>query len=190
VRSKTRSGMKSGQMQHELDGLIGVIGRHGVRSYLEIGARYGDTFYDVMRSLPIGSRGVCVDLPASLWGSDGTLPHLESACAELQQMGYDITLITGDSQNTEVVAMVEALAPFDACLIDADHRYDGCMADWRNYGRLADMVAFHDIAGEGQRHSEGVNVEVPRVWQEVRGNRYTEIVANRSTMGIGITWNT
>lgn len=188
MRSKTRSGMKSGQMKYELDGLIKALSDNGVRSYLEVGARYGDTFYDVMRSLPIGSRGVCVDLPASLWGSDGTLPHLESACAELQTIGYDITLITGDSQHPEIVAMVEALGPFDACLIDADHRYDGCMKDWRNYGHLAQMVAFHDIAGHGQRHSAGIDVEVPRVWHEVRGERYSEIVANRSTMGIGITW--
>ena len=190
MRSKTRSGKKSGQMQHELDGMIDQFVSRGVTRYMEVGARYGDTFYDVMRALPSGSRGVVVDMPSGYWGSSDTLPHLRDACEALESDGYDIKLILGDSTSEEIIRQVAALGPYHACLIDGDHRYDGCMADWVNYSTMCEMVAFHDIVGHGQRHGPGVNVEVPRVWQEVRGPRCVEIVAPKSTMGIGITWTT
>lgn len=188
MRSKTRSGKKSGQMQYELDGMIESF--KGITSYLEVGARYGDTFFDVMKSLPVGARGVCVDHPGNVWGSNDTLRYLHEACDELIYLGYDITIILGDSQRFDTILKAYELAPFDACLIDADHRYEGCMKDWHNYGCMANMVAFHDIVGHGQRHSKGVNVEVPRVWEEIKGDKYKEIIEPGSKMGIGIKWNT
>lgn len=184
MRSKTLSNKKSGQMDYELKAMIAEFA--GATSYLEIGARYGDTFYDVMRSLPKGSRGVCVDMPSGYWGSNGTEEYLLAACEKLRTMGYAITLILGDSTSHEIIEQVKSLAPFDACLIDGDHRYDGVKADWLNYGGLCRKVAFHDIVGQGQRHSEGVYVEVPRLWQEIKNANCKEFVADKSTMGIGI----
>lgn len=186
MRSETRSGFRSGQMKYELRSLIYHFVTYGVRSYLEVGARYGDTFYDVMRALPKGSRGVCVDLPESVWGSSGTKEHLESACEELRGMGYDITLIIGDSRDADIVEQVRSLGPFDAALIDGDHRYEGVLADFANYSDVCSLVAFHDIVGTGQRHSAGINVEVPRLWGEVKNDRCSEYVAPGSTMGIGV----
>jgi hypothetical protein len=64
----TRSGRPPSQIEAELSGFIGLLQERNVRRYLEIGARHGDTFHEVMRSLPVGSVGVAVDLPGGLWG--------------------------------------------------------------------------------------------------------------------------
>jgi hypothetical protein len=185
MRTVTRSGQKSSQMQVELDGLIQAFS--GSKSYLEIGARHGDTFYTVMRSLPIGSLGVAVDYPGHVWGKGGTDKYLDDAANELRKMGYKITVLIGDSQDIDIIDAVKELAPFDACLIDGDHRYDGVKADWLNYGPLCKMVAFHDIVGIKERClASGSPVEVPRLWQEIKNGSSKEFVADGSTMGIGV----
>ena len=189
--TNTRSGARSGQLEFELSSLISLFQYRNVRTYLEVGARYGDTFYDVMMSLPKGSRGVCVDLPGDVWGNAKSQPHLESACDELREQGYDITLIIGNSTDQTIVDAVKALGPYDAALIDGDHRYKGVKTDYRNYGPMCSMVAFHDIVGYGQRHAASVNVEVPRFWAEVReGQRVQEFVEPGSKMGIGVICRT
>jgi hypothetical protein len=47
----------------ELDAMVRLLREQDVRSYLEIGARYGGSFETVMTNLPAGSRGVVVDFP-------------------------------------------------------------------------------------------------------------------------------
>lgn len=182
--AKTKSWKPAGQLQFELDGMIAEFS--GSQSYLEIGARYGDTFYDVMMSLPVGSLGVCVEMPESVWGSKGTFPYLKSACLDLIKSGYDIKLIAGNSRDRNVVDQVMSFGMFDCCLIDADHRYEGVKADYHTYGPCAKKVAFHDIVGHGQRHARGIDVEVPRFWQEIKKDDSVEIIAPRSKMGVGI----
>lgn len=188
-RAKTRSQQRAGQMQFELDRFIALLQQRNVTRYLEIGARYGDTFYDVMRALPKGSTGVCVDLPGNVWGSAGTLPYLKQACEDLRVLGYDITLIIGDSTDSDVIERIREHEHFDAALLDGDHRYQGIKTDFENYSPLCGMVALHDIVGEGQRHAKGVDVEVPRFWQEIKDHNCDaaiEYIAPNSKMGIGI----
>jgi hypothetical protein len=172
-------------MASELESFIAFLVDKGVTSYLEIGARYGDTFYDVMRSLPVGSKGVCVDLPGEFWGSRGSDNALKEVFTELTELGYDVHLILGDSTADSIVNYVRALGPYDAALLDGDHRYGGVSTDFSNYAHHCKHVALHDIAGEGQRHSKGVNVEVPRFWRELEGDK-VEFVAKGSKMGIGV----
>lgn len=174
-------------MALELAALVQLLRDQKVCSYLEVGARYGDTFYDVVRHLPKNARAVAVDLPASLWGSEGTEPYLRDAVGALRAEGWgDVHLILGDSRSPEVIEQVRALGPFDAALLDGDHTYDGVRHDWETYGPLADLVAFHDIVGEGQRHDADHYVEVPRLWREIRHERCSEFVAPHSAMGIGV----
>ncbi len=188
MRAVTRSGQKAGQMQAELDAFIGFLKARGATSYLEVGARYGDTFYDVMRSLPVGSKGVCVDLPGEYWGSQGSEKALKEVFTELTEQGYDVHLIFGDSTADSIVNYVRALGPYDAALLDGDHRYEGVSTDFSNYAPHCKHVALHDIAGDGQRHSSGINVEVPRFWRELDGEK-VEFIASGSKMGIGV-WTT
>jgi methyltransferase family protein len=158
-----------------------------VASYLEIGARHGDTFHAVMSSLPIGSTGVAVDWPGSVWGTDSQA-CLEKACEDLRQQGYVIELIIGDSLGRDAVLSVQAQAPFDAIFIDGDHRYLGVLGDWLNYGKLGKIVAFHDIDGEGLIDKKtGNQVEVPRLWQEIKPRfPHRELIGAQRGMGIGI----
>jgi predicted O-methyltransferase YrrM len=177
-------------MAGELAWLIGLAKETGARSYLEVGARYGDTFYDVVRAMPENSLGVCVDLPGEAWGTKGSESSLASACKELVDMGYHIRQIMGDSRSPAVIRMVATAGSYDLALIDGDHTYDGVKADWLNYQPFCKVMCFHDIVGHGQRHDANTYVEVPRFWAELEGAGYKtrEVIAENSTMGIGAVW--
>jgi len=187
----TRSGRDASQNPVELTGFIELLQRENVRNYLEIGARHGDTFFDVMRSLPAGSRGIAVDLPGGNWGSVRSSPFLQATCASLRvDHGYDVHMMLGDSQLPSMAEIVATFGPFDAALIDGDHLYDGVKRDWLLYRDMVRIVAFHDIAGDGQlqRHSR-LPVEVPQLWREIRNDyRHQEFIAPGSKMGIGVLW--
>lgn len=186
---KTRSGRNASQDEFELRSLIALMQQRDVRSYLEIGARHGDTFYEVMTSLPAGSFGLAMDLPGGLWGTSKSLASLREAMQELEAMGYRIVLSLGDSKLEDSIDTAMAFAPYDAVLIDGDHLYEGVKADWLNYGSLGKMVAFHDIVGAGQAEKvHGNPVEVPRLWQEIKtsGVEVVEFIAPGSKMGIGV----
>lgn len=186
---KTRSGRNASQDEFELRSLIALMQQRGVRSYLEIGARHGDTFYEVMTSLPVGSFGLAMDLPGGLWGTSKSLASLKEAKQELEAMGYRVVLSLGDSKLEDSIDTAMAFSPYDAVLIDGDHLYEGVKADWLNYGSLGEMVAFHDIVGAGQAEKvHGNPVEVPRLWQEIKdsGVEVVEFIAPGSKMGIGV----
>lgn len=78
---------------------------------------------------------------------------------------------------------------FDFCFIDADHSYDGMMADWKNVGQYAGKVtAFHDIYGHEYDHLAGGTV---RAWREIRELQSAESIREFSIfpdkwMGIGV----
>lgn len=185
---KTFSGRRPSQIEFELCGLIALFKAEGVRSYLEVGAREGDTFYDVVSSLPAGSSALAVDLPGGMWGKSTTGKQLERAAAALRAKGYTVGVILGDSTSVNVIALIRTCGPFDAALIDGDHRYAGALADWQNYGPMARIVAFQDIVGTGQREKvHGNEVEVPRLWAEIKstGAKCIEFIGQGSAMGIG-----
>lgn len=176
----TKSGRLASQQPKELAAFIALLKERDVSSYLEIGARQGDTFFQVMQSLPQGSRGVAVDLPFGPWGGDSRR-YLETVIDDLT--GYDVHVVFGDSQ--EVVEQVNSLGPFDAVLIDGDHRYESVKKDYQNYGD-SPIVAFHDIAGDGLYCGE-YKMGVPEFWREIRTN-YIEFIdpSDDRPMGIGV----
>jgi len=184
------SGRRPSQHPEELTRFINLLLRENVTRYLEIGARHGDTFHMVMSALPTGSVGVAVDLPAAAWGQAGTEKALRKAVQHLRGAARKVTMLLGDSTALPMVESVAAFGPFDAVLIDGDHRYAGVKADWENYGRMARIVAFHDIAGHGQiQPSSGLPVEVPRLWAEIAPQFvHAEFIAPGSPMGIGVLW--
>lgn len=192
---KTFSGRPPSQHPDELASFIALLRREKVTRYLEIGARHGDTFHAVMSALPQGSAGVAVDLPGGAWGQPRTEGALRQAVRDVIRRGCAATMLLGDSTALPMIETVASLGPFDAVLIDGDHRYDGVLADWENYGRPpsrigARLVAFHDIAGEGQmQRTSGLAVEVPRLWRELAPHfTHAEFVAPGSAMGIGVLW--
>jgi hypothetical protein len=185
---KTFSGVRSRQQLDELSAFISILQAEHVGSYLEIGACHGDTFHAVMSALPVGARGVAVDLPEAAWGKRSSRPALEAAVIDLRAKGYDASAIFGDSAATEVKQLIMVRGPYDAALIDADHRYEAVKADWLAYGPQARLVAFHDIDGDGVTSRYG-RVEVPRLWREIKGTfKHREIVGAVRGMGIGVIW--
>lgn len=184
----TRSGRKASQNEHELRGFISLMRDRGVRRYLEIGARHGDTFFEVMGSLPVGSFGLAVDLPGGLWGTAKSVTALKSAVSDLRVAGYEAHYILGDSHKASTLAAIEEHGPFDAILIDGDHTLAGVSRDWAIYGGLASLVAFHDIVGTGEIEKVGGRpVEVPMFWQRIKTNfEHREFVDRDSKMGIGV----
>ena len=130
----------------EMEQFISLLQREGVRSFLEIGSKFGGNLWRVAKSMPKGSRIVSIDLP---WGDTSfkeSQPHLEECIRDLRALGYDSHLHLGDSTAPEAVAFAYGLAPFDCVFIDANHTEPYVRQDWLNYGPMARMVAFHDIA--------------------------------------------
>jgi hypothetical protein len=184
---RTRSGRNASQRADELLPFIALLKERGVTSYLEIGARHGDTFYHVMRSLPRGSRGLAIDMPGGAWGTIKSVQSLMAAVNDLDACGYEVSTVMASSQLGCTVTQARKLAPFGAILIDGDHRYAGVKSDWELYGQMAPIVAFHDIVGDGQADAAGNKVEVPRLWSELKaGHKTIEFVGPDSLMGIGV----
>lgn len=186
----TFSGRRASQDEYELSKLIDFLKGIGVRKYLEVGAREGDTFHEIMTSLPKRSFGVAVDLPGGLWGKITTSKKLESAKSDLLRKGYDVKVILGNSTHSSVIDSIKALGKFDAVFIDGDHTYEGVKKDFDNYKELAPVVIFHDIVGDGQFEKvQGNKVEVPVFWNEIKTETSLEFVGEESKMGIGVWFN-
>ena len=188
---KSLSGKPIPQRQDELEELCQVFKQENVTSYLEIGSRYGDSFYNIVTSLPQGSCALAIDLPGGIWGRDDSASHLQHTIAQLKSEGYDAKLCLGDSTSDECIEAAFMHGPFDAIMIDGDHRFEGLTLDWINYKKFSNkLVVFHDI--DGHKHFEGRTgdpIEVPYVWNILKRNyRYKEIVSEQRGMGIGVLW--
>lgn len=173
----------------ELQALVCLFQQERVCRYLEIGARSGSSFDTIMRALPRGSQGTAVDCPGAVWGVSGSARALRDTIARLNGDGYDCAAIFGASQDERVIRHVDARGPYDAVFIDADHRYEAVAADWRAYRTRARIVAFHDIAGVGVVSAHGLPVEVPRLWDEIKGQyQSVDLVVPDSILGIGVVY--
>lgn len=190
---QTFSGRQASQDAGELGAFVEFLQQRGVRSYLEIGARHGDTFHYVMLGLSAGSKGVAVDMPGGLWGQNSSRGALQQAVLDLTCRGYEASSLFGDSQTEATQRIVQLRGPYDAALIDGDHTYTGVTRDWALYRDIAPIIAFHDIVGHGQAEKvHGNAVEVPRLWSEIKasGVRTIEFVSPGSKMGIGVCLTT
>lgn len=202
-RPETFSGNRASQMTFEIGLLRNWAHYVEATTYLEIGARHGDTFHFMLSEFPAGSKALAVDLPGGLWGIPSSMQALERAVHDLTKGGrIEAACMFGDSQTTETASAVNAWRakhvgggrPFDLALIDGDHRLPGVTRDWELYSPLARFVAFHDIVGVGEaERREGNPVEVPILWERIKSqcpNACREFVAPGSKMGIGVvdTW--
>lgn len=177
--------MKALQHEGEIAWFADLLRREGARSYLEIGSKFGGSLDRVARALPVGSRIVSVDLPGDKSGSRAALSEVVSG---LSKDGYQARLIWGDSTYPGVVNMVKRLAPFDAVFIDANHTAPYVEKDWENYGPLARIVAFHDVAGTIRKEGR-LAIEVKEVWDRIKtGYRYEECILDAPHNGIGVLW--
>lgn len=169
----------------EIDAFTEWVGQQNVRSYLEIGSKYGASLWRVAHRMPKASRVVSVDIPSN----DTSGPMLEDCIARLKKLGYDAHLIPHDSTSGVAIAMVNSLGPFDLCYIDGDHTLAGVTADWENYGPMAKVVAFHDIGWVHPPWDVIDTVDVPVLWNQIKGQyRHIEKLTGEQKNGIGILW--
>jgi Methyltransferase domain len=179
----------------ELAVFVQFVRDQNIKSYLEIGAKYGGSFWHVVTAMPKGSLAVAVDLPyGSTFKRPMSEPYLRECIKELRTKGYAAHLILGDSTSEKVINDVRQRAPYDLCLIDANHTEAYVRADWANYGPMAKIVAFHDISYDMSRNHVGkiFPIEVPKVWNEIKvGYRHQEIKLchTKSDNGFGILWH-
>lgn len=177
--------MKLLQREEEFAWFVALLQREGVRSYLEIGSKYGASLDRIARSMPKGSRVVSVDLP----GEAGSKASLKQVVTKLSSDGYDVHLVWGDSTSERTVAMVKQHGPFDAVFIDANHRLEYVTKDWENYGPMGRIVAFHDIAYRPKPGRPPKPIEVAPLWNAIKvGYRHEECCLDGPHNGIGVLW--
>lgn len=179
------------QNDEEFAWFTDLLKREGVRSYLEIGSKFGGSLWRVARAaLPAGSRLVSVDLPQGDGSFKETQPHLEACVKELIAHGYDAMLVLGDSTDAKIARRIKALGPFDAVFIDGGHTLRCVRSDWRKYGPLGRIVAFHDIGWKPRpAPSKKDPIEVPEFWDSIKGKyRHEEIRLEQRDNGIGVLW--
>lgn len=158
-----------------------LIAREQIKSYLEIGSYRGGSLWTVTHALPAGARVVAVDLP----GRESNRQRLEDRVIDLRLKGYDAHLIIGDSADPAVIDKARALGPYDLCLIDGCHTEEYVRGDWTNYGPMARVVAFHDIAEKLDKS----RMMVMEVWNELKVDyRHVEISRCHEVNGIGVLW--
>lgn len=169
-----------------------LLRREGVRSYLEIGSKFGGSLWRAATALPVGSLIVSVDMPGGTKAWKESEQSLVSCHKELRRRGYQTQALWGDSGSREIISAVSEFAPFDAVLIDADHRLPGVTRDWLTYGPMAKIVAFHDLAWRRAPEWVGTRIDVPEFWASIKDGfaRTDEIILcpTGKNNGIGVLW--
>jgi predicted O-methyltransferase YrrM len=183
---------KHQQFQKELDEFIAFLKGKQIRSFLEIGSKFGGCLWAIVQqAMPPQSRVVSVDLPNSHWGRSESEVALRDCIARLKAQGHDAQLFVGDSTSDKIVGQVRALAPFDAIFIDANHTEPYVRKDFANYGRLSPIVCFHDIGWNNPTPPGRMAIEVPKVWRWLKeiykdAAEFSEIKHDNGHNGIGI----
>jgi predicted O-methyltransferase YrrM len=179
------------QVEAEIDGFAALLVQEGVTSFLEIGSKFGGSLYRIAKRLPAGSRVVSVDMPKGTRAWPQSEAELKATIQKLQTEGYDARVIWGDSTAPEIIEKVEALGPFDAIFIDANHTLPFVKRDWANYGPMGRIIAFHDINWHRAPEWVGTRIDVPEFWDEIKVDyRHQEfrLCPTGKNNGIGVLW--
>lgn len=175
----------------EIAAFVAYLKEQKIKSFLEIGSKFGGALWLITRIMPKASRVVAVDLPNSHWGRSESQASLEACFAHLKREGFDAHLFLGDSTSSEIVSKVDKLAPFDAAFIDANHTEPFVRKDFASYGRMTKILCFHDIGWNNPTPPGRMAIEVPKVWAELKTTyadaaTFKEILIDKNHNGIGI----
>ena len=158
---------------------------------IEIGSREGGSLCVLSRALVPGGLIIGVDLPGVLgkWGIPGSASHLAESAELVRKDGHRCEIIIGDSHDEATLVRVREILGEDTLadlvFIDGDHTLEGVREDWRMYGHLGRVVAFHDI------NEYGGQMAVQTFWRELREehpSRCREMIQNSGSklLGIGV----
>ena len=153
----------------ELAALLAIANGHLPRTAVEIGTFRGGGAW-ALSQLPSVVKVVTIDPD----------PQPETRCV-MAVAETPIHLIVGRSGDSAVIEHVQASLgdqPIDLLLIDGGHDYETARADWdtwHKYVGVSGLVVVHDTQGYPGRP----DIEVPRLWAEVRpGRRALELVSH------------
>jgi methyltransferase family protein len=182
---------KAQQHADELQAFLQFVRANNVKSYCEIGCKFGGLLWQVAQVLPKKARVVAVDMPNQAWGRTGSQESLQNCIEALRKLDYDAHLFLGDSTSDGIVERVKALSPFDLLFIDANHTEKYVRKDFGNYGTLASIVCFHDIGWNNPTPPGRLPIEVPKVWADIKkvyefAATFEEIKRDNGHNGIGI----
>jgi predicted O-methyltransferase YrrM len=127
------------QVQDELERMLALYDERKPQRVLEIGVWYGGTLKEwLIRAAP-NSLVVAVDL------------HHPNARSydHWREVGTDLQVIYGKSQDPAIVESVRRLGPYDWVFIDGDHGFDAVRVDVFNYQQMiapGGVLLMHDIA--------------------------------------------
>lgn len=173
------------QNLNELEQLVRIFKEENVRSYLEIGAKFGGSLWALGTAMPKGSRIVAIDLPFGTFKWPDSERSLRECAERLrQEFNHKVTLLWGNCTTLWIIEEAKANGPYDAVFIDANHTRKFVEHDWKVYGPMAPMVCFHDIGWVDKK-----GIDVPAFWNDVkRQYEHHEICAEPGKNGIGVLW--
>lgn len=175
---------------------------------LEIGTKFGGTFYIWNKLIEKHGAGMCISIDMSDGGIHGGIPDEEMDKRDLwfKERFSNCHFIRGDSHNLETKLKVLELKaqygitllspdfkvePFiDFLFIDGDHTYEGVKQDFQMYSPLVKkggLIAFHDINDTELHRSR--NVYVAKLWYELKDDPRFEAIEFNSHLnwaGIGV----
>ena len=178
------------QYEPEIEEFGKLVWLEKATSYLEIGAKFGGTLWRVAQNLQPHSRIVAVDLPNGTVKWAQSKESLEVCQFELKKQGHFCELIWGDSIDLDTISAVRKFGKFDVVFIDSNHTMPYLEKDWKNYGPLGRIVAFHDISWAAEGPKKYPPIEVPEFWDRIKGDyMHREIKLDKvPANGIGVLW--
>ena len=122
-----------------------------IRSYVEIGCRYGGTFIIVVEYLRrFGDLQVATALDVGR----------AEIMASYAQRTVGINYRLANSRDPDTISYLGSRT-WDLAFIDGDHSYEGCSADFQTMKDCARVIALHDIASSARP-------DVAALWREIR----------------------
>jgi len=185
---------ESEAMQHprEVERFLSLIARDPPSSYLEIGAKFGGMLWRVASVMRPHSRIVAIDLPRGTIRWDESEPSLLACMQRLAEAGHSTAILWGDSTDPAIIERARLLGPYDLIFIDANHTAPYVRKDWRNYGPLGKVVAFHDISWYRPKNWTGYSrIEVGDFWLALRDQFPSceiKLDPTGQDNGIGVLW--
>lgn len=189
---KIREEVQLEQLDPELDELLKICNRLGVRSVLEIGTRFGGTLKCWLNLLNV-THAVSVDLPLE---DEAAWRTREAQWRSWTAPGQSLHCVMGRSEAPSSLASVSlalgqwGMSSVDMVFVDGGHSFDQVSRDYLLYGPYASkLVAFHDIVKSTVLPEEIFGVHV--FWKQAKiGEWSREIIHqepdSRGGYGIGV----
>lgn len=144
-------GIRSWQYPIQFARFLTYLAEKDIRSYVEIGVRFGGTFIIVVeyiRRFADLYHACSLDIQST--------PIMEQYAQETAGVEYRI----GNSLSPQLRAFLGS-ASWDLAFIDGEHSYEGCATDFQSVRQRSKRIALHDI-------SNMVCPGVRQVWQEIK----------------------